>query len=134
MNKTPKTKPTSSGTKAEGSVRLGKKKEDAGTPKYEICEKIQKILDDSILLFGDAVINYMADSLHKLPEEKQHEMVYMIINYCLTEQIESTGDSNVAMLACQIIKMLPMLSVKLMRMQYQDHISKEAENSKVKAS
>lgn len=76
----------------------------------------------------------MADSLHKLPEEKQHEMVYMIINYCLTEQIESTGDSNVAMLACQIIKMLPMLSVKLMRMQYQDHISKEAENSKVKAS
>ena len=134
MYKTPKTKSTSRGAKAEGSVRLGKKKEVAGTPKYEICEQIQKFLDNSILLFGEAVINYMEDTLHKLPEEKQHEMVHMILHYCFTEQIESTGDSNVAMLACQIIKMLPMLSVKLMRMQYQDHISKEAENSKVKAS
>lgn len=134
MKKVTTVKSTSRGTKAEDSVRLGKKKEVGGTPKYEICEQIQKFLDDSILLFGQAVINYMEDTLHKLPEEKQHEMVHMILHYCFTNQIESTGDSNVAMLACQIIKMLPMLSVRLMRMQYEDLNSKEAENSKVKAS
>ena len=134
MKKVTNVKSTSCGTKAEGSVRLGEKKEVASTPRYEICEQIQKFLDDGILLFGEAVVNYMADSLQKLPEEKQHEMVQMILHYCFTEQIEATGDSNVAMMASQIIKMLPMCIVKLMRMYYQDHNNTDAESSKVQAS